>query len=864
MTTPAQPAPYARTFSLEFPGQSPSGVTVIRFEGEEHLSRPYRFVIDFAAKDADLDGLIHKSAVFTIAGAATGRKTVYRGVVVEIEQTARVMGWQLYRIVLMPAMIALARQIQSEIYIDGRHIPEVIQQIFTNALLTPVLRPIPAKWPDQPLPFICQYEESLLDFATRLMEREGLYYFFEEENGAESVVIACGKSAHKTGGAPYVYHEAGMQDETYDESAIPMLSMRRQMLPRRVVLKSYNYQKSSLGLLEESATVKADGVGEIVLADEYYPSASEGKRLAGMRAEALLCRERLFTAESAAVGLRAGGLFRLAGHYRADFNQEYLVIAGTHQGRQPATYLSDLGITLADDPGRKGYWNRLELIPSALQYRSERLTPRPRIGGTVTAVVDGEGSGQYAVLNAEGEYKVRFPTLGKQRPAGKGSCWIRMASPYGGEDHGMHFPLLKGTEVMVAFRDGDPDQPFISGTIPNSTHQSVVKDLNLFANLLRTAGGNRLTLGDEKDKTHATLETAKGNRLQMNDDADDPGIDLETASKQQWVSLKDEGSSGEVVMAAATPLAALGVSGNIPGFYDQSKVRVGRAVSGIELATNHSVNRITQVADSSISLGNHSKVAVGVMSAVALGMNSTVAGGPHSRDLLWGGSEFSASEITRFCGGDYININGKTLIGGEKDVVIGGGFLPPMEAPYRALKTAFLVSLALSVAGTAAGCTAGILHSSLEKKMAVTGVTIATALVMWKIKKVYFTALKTAPPQIGYGGLLELNLLGVQLSANPAGGRLRLNPFGATLASDMAGINSFTATTSGIGVKGLTVVASAMTAMQLEAKTAMLVKTPGAFSIQGGALGAVKVGTSNLTLTPAAAQLVSGGIIKIG
>jgi type VI secretion system VgrG family protein len=858
MTNEAQSAPYARTFSLEFPGQPDNGVTVIGFEGEEHLSRPYRFVIDFAAKDANLDILINKSAVFTIAGAASGRKSVYRGVVVEIEQTARVMGWQLYRIVLMPAMIALARQIKSEIYIDSQHIPQVIRQIFSDALLTAVLRPIPAKWPDTPLPFICQYEESLLDFATRLMEREGLYYFFEEENGAESVVIACGKSAHKPGGAPYVYHEAGLQDATYDESAILKLSMRRQLLPLQVVLKSYNYQKSSLGLIEESATVKADGVGEIVLADEYFPYSSEGKRLAGMRAEALLCRERLFSAESPAVGLRAGGLFRLSGHYRTDFNQEYLVVAGTHQGRQSATYLSDLGITLADDPGRQNYWNRLDLIPSALQYRSERLTPKPRIGGTVTAVVDVGG------LNADGEYKVRFPTLGKQRPEGKGSCWIRMASPYGGEDHGMHFPLLKGTEVMVAFRDGDPDQPFIAGTIPNSSHPSVVTDKNLSQNVLRTAGKNRLILGDQKDKTYATLETAKGNRLHMNDDAEDPGIDLETASKEHWVSLKDEGASGEVVMAAVTPLEALGVSSNIPGFYDQSKVRVGQAVSGIELVTNHSVNRVTQVSDSSISLGNHSKVAVGVMSAVALGMNSTVAGGPHSRDLLWGGSEFSALELTRFCGGDYININGKTLIGGEKGVAIGGGFLPPMEVPYRSLKTAFLVSLALSVAGTAAGCTTGILHSSLEIKMAVTGVTIAAALVMWKIKKVYFTALKTAPPQLGYGGLLEMNLLGVQLSANPTGGRLRLNPLGATLASDMSGVNSFTATTSGIGVKGLTVFASAMTAMQLEAKTAMLVKTPGAFSIQGGALGAVKVGTSNLTLTPAAAQLVSGGIIKIG
>jgi type VI secretion system VgrG family protein len=862
MTPPSSSPTFARTFTLAFPDQSAESVAVIRFTGEERLSRPYRFDIAFAAKTADLDGLINQTAVFTIGGPATGRQSVYRGVVVEIEQTGRAGAFYLYRVVVMPAMTDLAKQIQSEIYIDQQPIPEVVQQIFTEARHAPVMRPKPLSWPDVALPFICQYEESLLHFATRLMEREGLYYFFEEQNGGESIVIACGTGAHTLMSAAFAYQEAALPDGTYGESAIPALRMRRQRLPRQVVLRSYNHQKASLGLIEATAAVKTDGVGALVLTDTYFRTASEGNRLAKIRAEALLCRERVFTAESAAVGLKAGALFSLTQHFRADFNQQYLVAAATHEGRQTGNYLNGLGIDIAEDPTRKIYWNRLELIPGALQYRPECRTPRPRIGGTITAVVDGEGSGQYAELNAQGEYKLRFPTIGKPRAEGKGSCWIRMASPYGGEDHGMHFPLLKGTEVMVAFRDGDPDQPFISATIPNSTQQSVVTDVNLFANILRTAGGNHLTLGDEKDKAHATLATAKGNRLHLNDDADDPGIDLETASKEHWVSLKDEGSSGEVVMAAATPLSAFGVSANIPGFQNQSKVRVGQAVSGIELSTNHSVNRVTQVSDSSISLGNHSKVAVGVMSAFALGMNTTVAGGPHSRDLLWGGSEYSASDITRFCGGDYININAKTLIGGEKEVVIGGGFLPPMEAPYRALKTAFLVSLALSVTTTAGGCTTGILHSSLEKKMAVTGATIAAALVMWKIKKVYFTTLKTAPPLTSYGGLLTLNPLIARLSVNPVGGFVNLTPINARLGSDP--VNAVDATKAGVKVTGAMVAIDAVSAATIQGKAGVFVKSPALFALQGGTLGAVKVGSSNLTLTPAAAQLVSGGIIKIG
>lgn len=862
MTTQPSHTLFARTFSLEFPGQSTGGVIVIRFEGEERLSQPYRFVIDFAAKTPDLDGLINQNAVFTIGGPATGRKTVYRGVVVEIEQTGRTGAFNLYRVVVMPGIINLSQQNLSEIYIDNQPIPEVVRQIFEDAHHTPVLRPKPLNWPDVPLPFICQYQESLLHFATRLMEREGMYYFFEEENGSENIVIACGTGAHKLMTPAFRFHEASLQDAEHDESALPVLCMRRQLLPRRVVLKSYNYQKASQGLLEESAAVNPDGVGEIVLTDEPFRTSSEGKRLAAIRSGAILCRERLFSAESAAVGLRAGALFSLTQHYRSDFNQPYLVVGATHQGQQPGNYLNGLGIDFAADPTRRVYWNRLELIPGSLQYRPERRTPKPRIGGTLTAVVDAEGSGQYAEINANGEYKLRFFTLGKQRPQGKGSCWIRMASPYGGEDHGMHFPLLKGTEVMVAFREGDPDQPFIASAIPNSVQQSMVKDVNLFANVLRTAGGNSLTLGDQKDKAHVTLETAKGNRLHMNDDADDPGIDLESASKEQWLSLKDEGARGEVVMAASTPLGAFGVSApNLPGIPSQSKVRVGRAVSGIEMVTNHSVNRVTQVSDSSLSLGNHSKVAVGVMSSFALGMDTAVAGGPHSRDLLWGGSEYSARGITRFSGGDYININGKTLIGGEKEVVIGGGFLPPMEVPYRALKTAFLVSLALSVATTAAGCTTGILHSSLEKKLAVTGVTIAAALVMWKIKDGYFTALKAAPPLTSYGGLLTLNPLMARLSVNPVGGFVNLTPVNARLGADL--FNAVDASKAGVKVTGAMVAIDAASMAMLQGKTGVIVKSPVGFSIEGGAFGSVKVGASRLTVTPAFFQADSG-LLRLG
>jgi type VI secretion system VgrG family protein len=867
MTMQHPNGPFTRTFSLEFPDRSINAMTVIRFEGEERLSRPYRFVIEFVARDSDLDELINRKAVFTIGGSGTGRKSVYRGVVVEIEQKGRTKGYDFYRAVVMPAMSALTRHVGSEIYIDDQTMPEVVKKIFEDHRIQHDLRSLPQHTPDRP-PLICRYEESLLDFATRLMEREGLYYYFEEEAGQETVVIAGSKNAHKPSALELVYRETARRDDKHGESAIPILSMRRQTMPRRVVLKSYNYRQSSLGLQEIAAAVKEDGVGEIVLTDDYFRTPSEGEHLAEMRAEAIKCRERLFSAESAAVGLKAGALFKLTQHYRDDFNQQYLVSAVSHRGSQPAVYLSGMGIDVPDDPSSKPYWNRMELIPGALQFRPERLTPKPRISGTITAIVDSEGSGTYAVINEDGEYKVRFPTLGlgRERLGGKRSCWMRLASPYGGKDHGQHFPLLKGTEVMVAFKDGDPDQPFISGTLPNSSNKSVVTEDNLTDNVLKTASGNSLVMGDQDKKTHLTLKTAGGHLLDMNDAAGKSGIGLATQSGDQSVRLKDEGARGEIVLAAATPLEGMGISAPVIGNIQEieSRLRIGSAASGIEMLTNNSFNRVTLVSDTSISLGNHSKLALGVMSSFALGMDSAVAGGPYSRDLLWGGSEYSAKTITRFCGQEYVNLNQKALIAGQEGVAIGGGFLPTVDVPYRSLKIAFVVSLALSIATTGAGCTTGIMHSPLKVRLAVTGATIAIAAAMWKIKKNFFTALMQAPLALSYGGLLKLNLAGSEMSANPGGGYLRLTMLGATIASDKPGLNSFTATKAGVAVKGAAIDINAVSAARLQGKSGVQVCSPGVFSIEGGAGGQVKVGTSSIRVTPASVQVDAGAIVKIG
>jgi type VI secretion system secreted protein VgrG len=135
-------------------------------------------------------------------------------------------------------------------------------------------------------------------------------------------------------------------------------------------------------------------------------------------------------------------------------------------------------------------------IPADVQFRPERNTPRPRINGTMNATIDAAGDGQYAEIDDEGRYKVVLPFDQSGNSEGRASRWVRMAQPYSGANYGMHFPLHKGTEVLLTFIDGDPDRPIISGSVPNPDTMSPVTGGNQTASVIRTGGGNQIRIED--------------------------------------------------------------------------------------------------------------------------------------------------------------------------------------------------------------------------------------------------------------------------------------------------------------------------------------------------------------------------------
>ncbi|HQK86017.1 MAG TPA: type VI secretion system tip protein TssI/VgrG [Acidobacteriota bacterium] len=471
--------------------------TVVRFHGEEGLSRCYRFELELVAEDASLDlaAVLAAPVAFTILRAEGD--IPFHGVLAGFEQLHQMDNYVFYRAVLVPKLWWLGLTHHNQVFLN-QTVPQILAACLKDGGLSSLDFDLRLQRDYPAWEYVCQYRESHLAFVSRWMEREGIYYYFEQGADGEKVILTDTKVAHgplPDGETLHYSTPSGLQ-HFHREEILFELRCLQQTLPRRVVLKDYNYETPSLELSGQ-ADVSTKGRGEVYLYGEHFRNPAEGARLAAVRAEELLCRERVFTGSSTVPYLRPGYTFRVPDHYRADFNGTYLTTGLTHEGSQAAYLLAGLGGELTPGEREPYYRNTFTAMAAGVQYRPERVTAKARLYGTLNAKVDGAGSGQYAELDGQGRYKVVLPFDVSGRKDGKASAWVRMMQPYAGAGHGMHFPLHKGTEVLLTFIDGDPDRPVIAGAVPNAETPSVVKDANQTMATIQTGGKNKIAIEDK-------------------------------------------------------------------------------------------------------------------------------------------------------------------------------------------------------------------------------------------------------------------------------------------------------------------------------------------------------------------------------
>ena len=473
-------------------GSGLDAATLVGFKGRELISRCGAIDIFVTVADpGELDATLGANVTLTFEAPPPYELCgVARDVEVLHEMTER----SLARITIVPRLWLLSLSAHSRMF-TGETIPDIIKKVLEESGLadgTDFELRLSGSYEAEE--HVCQYHESDLDFIQRWSEHEGIYYFFEHADGVDKVVFCDDSSgAASMASAALRYHPAGGSDRSAGAS-LWRFSAQHSSRAKSVTLGDYDYARPSMAVTGEGTGHASGFADKVLFGDDRFFDPGRGKALAAIRAEEELCEQALVRATGDASHLRPGYTFELTEHPVGKLNTTYLVIDVHHVANITAKTAEVRRLTgLPED---ETYKVRLSAIPAATKYRPARVTPRPRVEGYLTGIVDGAADSDYAQLDKEGRYNIMLHLDESGLDSGKASTRLRMMQPHAGAPEGMHFPLRKGTEVIVACLDGDPDRPLIVGAVPNPTTPSPVTSDNHTHNIIHTGGDNILDFED--------------------------------------------------------------------------------------------------------------------------------------------------------------------------------------------------------------------------------------------------------------------------------------------------------------------------------------------------------------------------------
>jgi type VI secretion system secreted protein VgrG len=373
--------------------------------------------------------------------------------------------------------------------------------------------------------FTVQYNETDLNFITRLLEDEGIFYYFDHSGSEEKLCIADGvgnlKALPETPSLDY-HAQEGLKHMQKDH--IFKVRRTQQFVTRSTLVKDYNERTPSADIRATHAG--ASGFGERHV---YAPGARDVEAAVSasqILSERFQSEKVLLTGEGVAISMRSGFTFRLEDGRHGPFEGHYLLMRVEHHGDQREGF--------EGQEAKLIYHNRFVGVPGNTDYRPAARSRKPQIAGVLTARVDGPES-DYAYLDEDGRYRVKLPFDLSDRKDGNASLPIRLIQPYGGSQYGTHFPLHRQNDVILAFIGGDIDRPIALGAMPNPSQASPVNSSNRSQSMLRTASGHEFRLDDLEGKTVIQLLSSGGHSVTINDDPANCEIRLETKNKYTLV-----------------------------------------------------------------------------------------------------------------------------------------------------------------------------------------------------------------------------------------------------------------------------------------------------------------------------------------
>jgi type VI secretion system secreted protein VgrG len=443
-------------FTLEVSGREEE-LAVVRVSGEEAISKVYRFDVTVVSPNRALSfrDFVGRDARLTIHGG--GEPRYVHGIVARFEHGDEGKQSTSYELTIAPRLVKLAHRRASRIF-QEKTTRQIVTEVLDDAGLATDAIQLALQGAERPREYCVQYRETDLDFIQRLLEEDGIHYFFTHAAGAATLVLADGPAAHApiAGDATVPFRPPSGAIASGEH--VRRFRFSEEVRAGRASLSDYDFKRPSLSL---AAASTGPDYPDLELYDHPgdYDDPGAGSDLARARLEEQETQRRRGRGEGACPRLTPGHVFTLSEHTRDDLNRAYLVTRVEHEGQTPA----------AEVGAATSYDTRFEVVPGDAPYRPPRTTPRPTVKGIQTAVVVGP-PGEEIYTDEHGRVKVQFHWDRDGKRDDKSSCWIRVSQASAGSAWGSVFLPRVGHEVVVDFIDGDPDRPLIVGSVYHGTN----------------------------------------------------------------------------------------------------------------------------------------------------------------------------------------------------------------------------------------------------------------------------------------------------------------------------------------------------------------------------------------------------------
>jgi type VI secretion system secreted protein VgrG len=538
---------------------------------------------------------------------AGDEKRFFNGHITQIAQTGNEGAYAVYEATIHPWLWFLTRTADCRIF-QNQTVPDIIKAVFRDLGYTDFKEKLSNTYPTWE--YCVQYRETDFNFVSRLMEQEGIYYYFQHQDGKHELVLSDSYSSHQPlPGVSKIPFYPPDEATVREEESCSRWYLAKQVLPGKYVLNDFDFKRPSANLQVNATVVRTHAVADYEVYDYpgEYQKIDAGDGYVQTRLQELHSGYEQAHGQSDVRAMQTGCLFTLLEHPRDDQNREYLVTSATH------TIHSDVfeGSTAAK--GQDLYSNSFSAIDSKTPFRPARTTPKPHIRGPQTAIVVGP-SGEEIHTDEHGRVKLQFHWDRYGKSDENSSCWVRVSQVWAGKNWGaMHIPRI-GQEVIVEFLEGDPDRPIITGRVYNGEQ---IPPYGLPANKTQSGVKSRSSKGGSG---------ANFNEIRMEDKKGAEQLYVHAEKNQDNIVENDETTS-----VGHDRTETVGHNETISIGHDRTEI----------VANNEQ-----------ISIGNNRTEQVAVNETIAIGFNRSVTIGMNKTET--------------------IAINKAETIGAAKELTIGG------------------------------------------------------------------------------------------------------------------------------------------------------------------------------------------------